>query len=48
MESMLVNNLYLKRFTPANYFSGGGIIVDKHGARRAPFRFSIGRFSCFR
>lgn len=28
--------------------SGGGVVVDKHGARRAPFRFSLGRFSCFR
>jgi len=27
---------------------GGGVVVDKHGARRAPFRFSLGRFSCFR
>ncbi|KAK7181349.1 hypothetical protein PSPO01_12643 [Paraphaeosphaeria sporulosa] len=27
---------------------GGGVIVDKHGARRAPFRISCGRFSCFR
>jgi hypothetical protein len=27
---------------------GGGVIVDKHGPRRAPFRFSLGRFNCFR
>ncbi|KAH7552273.1 hypothetical protein BM1_09135 [Bipolaris maydis] len=32
----------------ANRFTGGGIIVDKHGVRRAPFRISCGRFSCFR
>lgn len=28
--------------------SGGGVVVDKHGMRRAPFRISCGRFSCFR
>ncbi|KAF4552612.1 Hypothetical protein D9617_9g024010 [Elsinoe fawcettii] len=27
---------------------GGGVVVDKHGVRRAPFRISLGRFSCFR
>ncbi|PSK60492.1 hypothetical protein B9Z65_642 [Elsinoe australis] len=27
---------------------GGGVVVDRHGARRQPFRFSLGRFSCFR
>ena len=27
---------------------GGGVIVDKHGARRAPWRFRIGKFNCFR
>jgi len=27
---------------------GTGVTVDKHGARRQPWRFSIGRFNCFR
>lgn len=27
---------------------GGGVIVDKHGPRRAPFRFSFGKLNCFR
>lgn len=29
-------------------FLGGGVIVDKHGPRRAPFRFSFGKLNCFR
>ncbi|KAL2032298.1 hypothetical protein VTO58DRAFT_105470 [Aureobasidium pullulans] len=28
--------------------AGGGVIVDKHGPRRAPFRFSFGKLNCFR
>jgi len=28
--------------------AGGGITVDRHGARRNPFRISFGRFNCFR
>ena len=27
---------------------GGGVIADRHGVRRAPWRFSLGGFSCFR
>lgn len=27
---------------------GGGVIVDKNGAHRAPFRFSLGKLNCFR
>jgi len=27
---------------------GGGVIVDKNGPRRAPWRFSLGKFNCFR
>jgi hypothetical protein len=33
----------------ANTFAiGGGVIVDKHGARRAPFRFSFKGLNCFK
>ncbi|KAL1302038.1 hypothetical protein AAFC00_002486 [Neodothiora populina] len=28
--------------------AGGGVIVDKNGVRRAPFRFSLGKLNCFR
>ncbi|EAT76584.1 hypothetical protein SNOG_16005 [Parastagonospora nodorum SN15] len=28
--------------------AGGGVVADRHGVRRAPFRLSCGRFSCFR
>lgn len=28
--------------------TGGGVIVDKHGARRAPFRFSFKGLNCFK
>lgn len=31
-----------------HHLTGGGVIVDKHGVRRAPFRFSLGRLNCFR
>ena len=27
---------------------GGGVIADKNGVRRAPWRFRIGKFNCFR
>lgn len=37
---------YTKGFGGKHF--GGGIVVDKHGARRAPFRFSLGRLNCFR
>ncbi|KAK6000418.1 hypothetical protein QM012_003664 [Aureobasidium pullulans] len=31
-----------------NKHAGGGVVVDKHGPHRAPFRFSLGKFNCFR
>nr|RBQ84912.1 hypothetical protein FVER53263_20961 [Fusarium verticillioides] len=27
---------------------GTSVHVDKHGVRRGPWRFSLGKFSCFR
>ena len=27
---------------------GTNVTVDRHGARRGPWRFSLGRFNCFR
>lgn len=27
---------------------GTNVTVDRHGARRGPWRFSFGRFNCFR
>lgn len=36
------------RQAAANISIGGGVVVDKHGVRRAPFRISCGGFSCFR
>jgi hypothetical protein len=32
----------------ADRMLGGGVVADRHGVRRAPFRLSCGRFSCFR
>jgi hypothetical protein len=31
-----------------NAILGGGIVIDKHGARRAPFRFSFKGLNCFK
>lgn len=28
--------------------TGGGVVIDKHGARRAPFRFSFKGLNCFK
>jgi len=28
--------------------AGGGVVIDKHGARRAPFRFSFKGLNCFK
>jgi hypothetical protein len=47
---LLLENILLK--TPELELTeltlGGGIVADRHGVRRAPFRISFGRFSCFR
>jgi hypothetical protein len=32
----------------ANTTIGGGVVVDKHGMRRAPFRFSFKGLNCFK
>ena len=37
---------YSKRFGGKHV--SGGVVVDKHGARRAPWRFSLGGLNCFR
>jgi hypothetical protein len=31
-----------------NVTLGGGVVIDKHGARRAPFRFSFKGLNCFK
>ncbi|KAF2197282.1 hypothetical protein GQ43DRAFT_215502 [Delitschia confertaspora ATCC 74209] len=46
LNSLTMGLMWTKQFGGRR--AGGGVVVDKHGVRRAPFRFSLGRFSCFR